>query len=146
MRQRAIITQLDAEKMKEAAALLAPEVRTAHEEFFQPVIDKIEAQAKLSRRLPRSRPRYHGSDSRSTTSTQASRCRRSAASMWCSTSGQLVRVVYQGLPEMKTYYEKYKASLRSGIDCNDPENNWKEAVQKHELPGSTSTTPRAAPC
>ena len=36
---------------------------------------------------------------------------------------------------MKKYYDKYKSKLEIvGIDCNDTEDAWKAAVEKHELP------------
>lgn len=39
------------------------------------------------------------------------------------------------MPEMKKYYEKYKGKLEIlGVDCNDTEEKWKDAVAKHELP------------
>ena len=41
----------------------------------------------------------------------------------------------KGFPEMKKYYEKYKGKFEIlGIDCNDTEQKWKDAVKKNELP------------
>ena len=41
----------------------------------------------------------------------------------------------KGFPDMKKYYDKYKGKFEIiGIDCNDTEEKWKEAVKKHELP------------
>ena len=41
----------------------------------------------------------------------------------------------KGLPEMKKYYEKYKGKLEIlGVDCNDTDEKWKAAVEKHQLP------------
>lgn len=42
----------------------------------------------------------------------------------------------KGIPEMKKYYDKYKAKGLEilGIDCNDTEAKWKDAVKKHALP------------
>lgn len=41
----------------------------------------------------------------------------------------------KGMPKMKEYYDKYKGKLEIvGIDCNDPEQKWRDAVKKHELP------------
>lgn len=40
----------------------------------------------------------------------------------------------KGFPDMKAYYEKYSDRLEIlGIDCNDTEDKWKAAVEKHEL-------------
>lgn len=36
---------------------------------------------------------------------------------------------------MKEYYEKYKGKFEIvGIDCNDTQEKWKAAVEKHQLP------------
>ncbi|EJX10577.1 thioredoxin family protein [gut metagenome] len=41
----------------------------------------------------------------------------------------------KGMPDMKKYYDKYRQHLEIvGIDCNDTEQKWKEAVKKYELP------------
>ena len=41
----------------------------------------------------------------------------------------------KGFPGLKDTYAKYKGKLEViGIDCNDPEANWRAAVKKYELP------------
>ena len=41
----------------------------------------------------------------------------------------------KGIPDLKKAYEKYKGQLEIvGIDCNDTEEKWKAAVEKHDLP------------
>ena len=41
----------------------------------------------------------------------------------------------KGIPDMKKYYEKYKAKMEIlGIDCRDTEEKWRAAVEKYELP------------
>lgn len=41
----------------------------------------------------------------------------------------------KGIPEMKKSYEKYKGKIEFvGIDCNDTEKKWKDAVAEHQLP------------
>ena len=41
----------------------------------------------------------------------------------------------KGIPKMKEYYQKYQGKFEIlGIDCNDSEETWKEAVAKYELP------------
>ena len=41
----------------------------------------------------------------------------------------------KGMPKMKEYYQKYAGKFEIlGIDCNDPENRWKAAVDEYELP------------
>lgn len=40
----------------------------------------------------------------------------------------------KGMPEMKRYYAKYSGKFEIvGIDCNDTERKWKEAVEKNAL-------------
>lgn len=49
----------------------------------------------------------------------------------------------KGFPEMKKYYEKYSSKLEIlGIDCNDTEEKWKAAVEKHQLPWKHVYCPR----
>ena len=41
----------------------------------------------------------------------------------------------KGFPKMKEYYAKYPGKFEIlGVDCNDTQEKWKAAVQKHELP------------
>lgn len=41
----------------------------------------------------------------------------------------------KGFPKMKEYYSRYKGSVEFiGIDCNEPEEKWREAVHKYALP------------
>lgn len=41
----------------------------------------------------------------------------------------------KGIPAMKEAYAKYKDKVEFiGIDCNDPEANWRAAVKKYQLP------------
>lgn len=49
----------------------------------------------------------------------------------------------KGMPKMKEYYAKYAGKLEIlGIDCNDTETAWKNAVKKHELPWKHVYNPR----
>lgn len=41
----------------------------------------------------------------------------------------------KGFPALKKAYEQYKPELEVlGVDCNDPEDKWRKAVEKHQLP------------
>lgn len=41
----------------------------------------------------------------------------------------------KGFPGLKDAYAKYKGKMEViGVDCNDPEANWRAAVKKYELP------------
>jgi len=49
----------------------------------------------------------------------------------------------KGFPKMKEYYAKYKDKLEIlGVDCNDPEPKWRDAVKRHELPWLHVYNPR----
>lgn len=49
----------------------------------------------------------------------------------------------KGIPQMKEYYQKYAGKFEIlGIDCNDSEEKWKEAVKKYELPWLHVYNPR----
>ena len=50
--------------------------------------------------------------------------------------GSWCRYCVQGIPAMKDAYALYhpKGLEIIGIDCNEPEENWKAAVAKYELP------------
>ena len=46
---------------------------------------------------------------------------------------------------MKEYYQKYAGKFEIlGIDCNDPEERWKVAVEKYELPWLHVYNPRGS--
>lgn len=49
----------------------------------------------------------------------------------------------RGIPEMKNYYNKYAGKFEIlGIDCNDTEQKWKDAVKEHQLPWKHVYCPR----
>ena len=50
----------------------------------------------------------------------------------------------KGMPKMKEYYQKYAGKFEIlGVDCNDTEQKWKDAVKKNELPWKHVYNPRA---
>lgn len=59
---------------------------------------------------------------------------------WGSWCGWCVK----GFPEMKRYYAKYANKLEIiGVDCNDTDEKWKAAVEKHQLPWKHVFVPRS---
>lgn len=49
----------------------------------------------------------------------------------------------KGMPDMKEYYNKYKGKLEIlGVDCNDSDKAWRDAVAKYELPWLHVYNPR----
>lgn len=134
-------------KMKEAAALLAPEVREGRmKHYFQSVIDQMEAEAKAKEEAAGRQaagaqaPDFTLNDiNGNPLSLSSLRGKYVVLDFWGSWCGWCIK----GFPEMKKYYEKYKGKFEIlGIDCNDPENKWKEAVKKNELPWLHVYNPR----
>ncbi len=51
----------------------------------------------------------------------------------------------KGLPKMKEYYMKYDGKLEIlGIDCNDTETAWKNAIAKYQIPWKHVYNPRTS--
>lgn len=49
----------------------------------------------------------------------------------------------KGMPQMKEYYKKYPGKFEIlGIDCNDTDQKWRDAVKKYELPWLHVYNPR----
>ena len=145
----AIISQLqpDLEQMKAAAQLLAPAVREGRcKPLFQEPIDQAEAYAK--REAEAAKKQAAGVDAPDFTlndlqgkplSLKSLRGKFVILDFWGSWCGWCIK----GFPEMKEYYKKYKGKFEIlGVDCNDTETKWKEAVKKNELPWLHVYNPR----
>lgn len=49
----------------------------------------------------------------------------------------------KGMPKMKEYYQKYSGKFEIlGVDCNEPEDRWKAAVEQLQLPWLHVYNPR----
>lgn len=145
----AIITQLqpDLDQMKAAAQLLAPAVREGRcKPLFQEPIDQAEAYAK--REVEAAKKQAAGVEAPDFTlndlqgkplSLKSLRGKFVILDFWGSWCGWCIK----GFPEMKEYYNKYKGKFEIlGVDCNDTEAKWKEAVKKNELPWLHVYNPR----
>ena len=56
---------------------------------------------------------------------------------WC------IRCI-KGFPQLKEYYQKYKDRMEVvGIDCNDTDQKWRDAVKQYELPWTNLYNPKA---
>ena len=142
-----MLTNLEPEKMKEAVALLSPAVRDGRmKTFYQTVIDRIEAQQKAEEESAKKQaagitaPDFTLNDINGKPFAFSSlRGKYVILDFWGSWCGWCIK----GFPEMKNYYNKYKGKFEIlGIDCNDTEAKWKEAVKKHELPWLHVYNPR----
>ncbi len=141
------LAQEGVDKMKEAAALLADNVKNGRmKPYYQGVIDQTESRAKAEAEA--AKKQAAGVDAPDFTlndingkplSLSSLRGKYVILDFWGSWCGWCIK----GFPEMKKYYEKYKGKFEIlGVDCNDSENKWKEAVKKHELPWLHVYNPR----
>ncbi len=135
-----LITHMDdLEKMKEAVGLLKPEVRNGRmKPLYQDMIDQMEAEMKAKEEAAKKQaagieaPEITLNDINGKPLTLSSlRGKYVILDFWGAWCVWCIR----GVPKMKEYYSKYKGKFEIlGIDCNDTEQKWKEAVEKHELP------------
>lgn len=127
------------DKMKEVAALLGDNVKNGRmKAYYQTIIDQVEAQAKAEAESAKKQaagvvaPDFTLNDiNGKPLSLSSLRGKYVILDFWGSWCGWCIK----GFPEMKKYYEKYKGKFEIlGIDCNDTEQKWKDAVKKNELP------------
>jgi len=135
----AVVIELEPDKIKEAVELLSPAVRDGRAKpLYQSVIDQIDEQAKQeanSAKLQaagREAPDFTLNDQNGKPLALSSlRGKYVVLDFW----GSWCVWCIKGFPEMKNYYNKYKGKFEIlGVDCNDTEEKWKNAVKKHELP------------
>ena len=146
----AIIPQLeDLAKMKEAANLLSETVKNGRMKgFYQNVIDQVEAQKKAEEEAAKKQaagvvaPDFTLNDINGKPLALSSlKGKYVILDFWGSWCGWCIK----GFPEMKNYYNKYKGKFEIlGIDCNDTEQKWKDAVKKNELPWLHVYNPRTS--
>ena len=146
----AIIPQLeDLAKMKEAANLLSETVKNGRmKDFYQNVIDQVEAQKKAEEESAKKQaagvvaPDFTLNDINGKPLALSSlKGKYVILDFWGSWCGWCIK----GFPEMKNYYNKYKGKFEIlGIDCNDTEQKWKDAVKKNELPWLHVYNPRTS--
>lgn len=136
----AIINELeDVAKVKEAVALFAPELRDGRmKAYYQPIVDNMVQRAEREEQAAKKQaagvmaPDFTLNDINGKPLALSSlRGKYVVLDFW----GSWCVWCIKGIPEMKNYYAKYQGKFEIlGIDCNDPEAKWKEAVKKYELP------------
>jgi len=135
----ALTMMRDPAKMKEAATLLAPEVRDGRfKPIYQGLLDQIEKRMKAEKEA--AKKQAAGIDAPDFTlndlngkplSLSSLRGKHVILDFWGSWCGWCIK----GIPQMKEYYQKYKGKFEIlGIDCNDSDQKWRDAVKKYELP------------
>ncbi len=144
----AVIPQIiDFEQMKAAVNLLSPAVRDGRcKPLYQDPIDglekrmKAEEEANKLQAAGREAPDFTLNDLNGKPLALSSlRGKYVILDFW----GSWCIWCIKGFPEMKNYYQKYAGKFEIlGIDCNDSEQKWKDAVKKHELPWLHVYNPR----
>ena len=143
----AAIVFMPPQKMREAAALLSDNVRNGRmKTFYQKAIDNYEAQQQAEQQAGqlqaegRPAPDFTLTDINGRPLALSSlRGKYVVLDFWGSWCGWCIK----GFPQMKEYYNKYRGKFEIvGIDCNDPEQKWRDAVKKHQLPWLHVYSPR----
>jgi len=142
-----IITNMrDKDKIKEAIQTLAPDVRNGR--MKTGILDQLEEMIKAEDEA--TKKQAAGADAPDFTlndlegkplSLKSLRGKYVILDFWGSWCGWCIK----GIPQMKEYYTKYKGKFEIlGIDCNDTDQKWREAVKKHELPWLHVYNPRTS--
>ena len=135
-----IITMMrDPEMMKQAVNLLSPAIRDGRmKPLYQDLLDSIEERMKAEEEAAKKQgagveaPDFTLNDLDGKPLKLSSlRGKHVILDFWGSWCGWCIK----GIPLMKEYYNKYKGKFEIlGIDCNDSDQKWRDAVKKYELP------------
>ncbi len=136
------------EEMEKVAGMLSETVRSGRmKAYYQPFIDRAKAQKEAEEKAAKLQaagveaPDFTLKDIDGNDFTLSSlRGKYVILDFWGSWCGWCIK----GMPQMKEYYKKYAGKFEIvGVDCNDTEQKWKDAVKKHELPWKHVYNPRA---
>lgn len=134
--------------MEKAKNMLSETIRNGRmKEIYEPVFEQIKKQKEKEERA--AKLQAAGIDAPDFTlkdiegndfSLSSLRGKYVILDFWGSWCGWCIK----GMPQMKEYYKKYAGKFEIlGIDCNDTEQKWKDAVKKNELPWKHVYNPRA---
>jgi len=143
-----LISEFDADKVYEVYNLLSENVRNGRmAAFMKPTLanaDRELARREQAKNIAQGKPAPEitlNDINGKPLSLSSLRGKYVVLDFWGSWCGWCIK----GFPEMKNYYNKYKGKLEIlGIDCNDTEAKWKDAVKKYELPWLHVYNPRTS--
>lgn len=142
-----LVTELPSHMTQDAIALLTPRVRNGR---MSAMIDNALAQADSKQKMAQAEkqmskgkpaPDFKLKDLNGNERTLASfRGKYVLLDFW----GSWCIWCIKGFPELKESYEKYKDRMEVvGIDCNDTEEKWRNAVKQYELPWTNLYNPKS---
>lgn len=138
----------DPADMEKAKNMLSETIRNGRmKNLYEPVFEQIKKQKEMEERS--AKLQAAGIDAPDFTlkdiegndlSLSSLRGKYVILDFWGSWCGWCIK----GMPQMKEYYKKYAGKFEIlGVDCNDTEQKWKDAVKKNELPWKHVYNPRA---
>lgn len=142
-----LVTELPSHMTQNAIALLTPRVRNGR---MSAMIDNALAQADSKQKMAlaekqmskgKPAPDFKLKDLNGNERTLASfRGKYVLLDFW----GSWCIWCIKGFPELKESYEKYKDRMEVvGIDCNDTDEKWRNAVKQYELPWTNLYNPKS---
>lgn len=144
-----LVTEFEeVEEMEKVAGMLSTDVQNGRmKSYYQPAIDRAKARKEADEKAAKLQatgveaPDFTLKDIDGNDFTLSSlRGKYVILDFWGSWCGWCIK----GMPQMKEYYKKYAGKFEIvGVDCNDTDQKWKDAVKKHELPWKHVYNPRA---
>ena len=138
----------DPADMEKAKNMLSETIRNGRmKDLYEPVFEQIKKQKEMEEKSAKLQaagveaPDFTLKDIEGNDFTLSSlRGKYVILDFWGSWCGWCIK----GMPKMKEYYQKYAGKFEIvGVDCNDTDQKWKDAVKKHELPWKHVYNPRA---
>lgn len=138
----------DPADMEKAKNMLSETIRNGRmKDLYEPVFEQVKKQKEMEEKSAKLQaagveaPDFTLKDIEGNDFTLSSlRGKYVILDFWGSWCGWCIK----GMPQMKEYYKKYAGKFEIvGVDCNDTEQKWKDAVKKNELPWKHVYNPRA---
>lgn len=138
----------DPADMEKAKNMLSETIRNGRmKDLYEPVFEQVKKQKEMEEKSAKLQaagveaPDFTLKDIEGNDFTLSSlRGKYVILDFWGSWCGWCIK----GMPQMKEYYKKYAGKFEIvGVDCNDTDQKWKDAVKKHELPWQHVYNPRA---